>query len=444
MCQPPKHDKGDAMPGSAFPDRSAIVSEQTARLRALLLALSPANAFYAKKLHALREVATLEDFSERAPFTTKKELSEDQHSHPPFGTNLTFPIGAYTRYHQTSASTGAPLRWLDTEESWAWMLSNWDRVYDAAGVTRADRIFFAFSFGPFIGFWTAFEAGTRRGCLCIPGGGMSSTARLRAIVDNATTVLCCTPTYALRLAGASHEDPAAPVDMSRSRIRRIIVAGEPGGSILGVRRRIEEAWGGARVCDHHGMTEVGPVSYECPSTPGCLHIIDRSYYAEVVDPNTGSAAPPGQTGELVLTTLGRTGSPLLRYRTGDLVRRGPLTACACGSFEFKLEGGILGRADDMVLVRGVNVYPAAIEELVCEFTEVVEYRVTLSSERNMSELGMEIEPVASCADATALARQIEERLKSALTLRVPVKAVPCGSLPRFEMKAKRWVRLDRH
>ncbi|MBI3831195.1 MAG: AMP-binding protein [Planctomycetes bacterium] len=424
-------------------DRAEVERGQFARLRALLAALESSNAFYAKKLSSLGKIVSLEDFSARAPFTAKSELIEDQRAHPPFGSNLTFPLERYTRYHQTSASTGAPLRWLDTEESWAWMLSNWDRVYDAAGVTRADRIFFAFSFGPFIGFWTAYESGTRRGCLCIPGGGMSSAARLRAIVDNAATVLCCTPTYALRLAGAASEDPAAPVDLARSKIRRIIVAGEPGGSIPGVRKRIEEVWGSARVCDHHGMTEVGPVSYECPSTPGRLHIIDSSYYAEVIDPNTGTVVPAGQTGELVLTTLGRTGSPLVRYRTGDLVRRGPPQACACGQFDFKLEGGILGRADDMVLVRGVNVYPAAIEELVREFAEAVEYRVELFSERNMSELRIQIEPVPGCADAAGLARKIEERLKAALTLRVPVKAVPCGSLPRFEMKAKRWVRLDK-
>ncbi|MCW8132463.1 MAG: AMP-binding protein [Planctomycetota bacterium] len=428
------------MAEAAGPDRSALEAAQTARLRALLEALAPANRFYARKLDGVTPPKTLAEFSARVPFTTKRELADDQRLHPPYGTNLTFPLEKYTRYCQTSASTGAPLRWLDTNDGWAWMLANWDRVYDAAGVNEHDRVFFAFSFGPFLGFWTAFECGTRRGCLCIPGGGMSSAARLRAILDNAVTVLCCTPTYALRLAEAAREEAGDPIDLSKSKIRRILVAGEPGGSIPSVRQRIEAAWPGARVVDHHGMTEVGPVSYECPARPGVLHIIEDAYYAEVVDPATGAPAEGSATGELVLTTLGRTGSPLLRYRTGDVVRRAAAGRCACGTFDAALEGGILGRADDMVVVRGVNVYPSAVEEIMRGFPDVAEFRVHVTAERSMAELRLEVEPVAACADAEQLARRVEERVKAVLSLRVPVASVAPGVLPRFEMKAKRWVR----
>jgi phenylacetate-CoA ligase len=263
----------------------------------LLAAILPANRFYARKLENL---ATLDDL-----FTTKQELIDDQAAHPPYGTNLTFPLDRYTRFCQTSGTSGHPLHWLDTSESWNWMLGNWDRVYEAAGVTSKDHIFFAFSFGPFLGFWTAFEAATRMGALAIPGGGMRTSVRLNTILDTRATVLCCTPTYAIRLAETAAE---SHIDLEKSNVRRIIVAGEPGGSIASTRAHIEKSWPGARVVDHHGMTETGPVSYGCPARPGVLHIIESSYIAEVLD------------GELILTNLGRIGSPLIRYGTGDLVR----------------------------------------------------------------------------------------------------------------------------
>jgi phenylacetate-CoA ligase len=345
------------MTGGKHPNHPEIAAGQLAQLRSLVAELFPANSFYSKKLAAAGatfDIASLEDFSARFPFTTKQELVYDQRRHPPFGTNLTYPLADYTRYHQTSGTSGAPLRWLDTPESWDWMVESWVKVFNAAGVERSDRVYFAFSFGPFIGFWLAFEAAARLGCLCLPGGGLSSAARLRGIIDNQATILCCTPTYAARLAEVA---AAEKIDLAAAKVKTIIVAGEPGGSIPATRNRLAELWHGARVFDHHGMTEVGPVTYECPQAPCVLHIIESAYFAEVIDPRTQKPVVPGQTGELVLTTLGRTGSPLLRYRTGDLVKCGVrsaecgTTACACGRFDLALEGGILGRTDDMVVVR---------------------------------------------------------------------------------------------
>src|SRR5262249_29095734 len=242
---------------------------------------------------------------ENIPFTTKRELIEDQRANPPYGSNLTFPLSRYTRFSQTNGTTGTPLRWLDTPESWDWMCGNWRRVFEAADVHAGDRIFFAFSFGPFLGFWVAFDAATRMGCLAVPGGGMRSSARLHAILDNRITVLCCTPTYALRLGESAREEN---IDISQSNVGKIIVAGEPGGSIKSTQSRIEALWPHARVIDHHGMTEVGPVTYACPRRERVLHVIEDSYFAEIIDPITGRAA---ERGELVLTNLGRIGSPLI-------------------------------------------------------------------------------------------------------------------------------------
>jgi len=185
------------------------------------------------------------------------------------------------------------------------------------------------------------------------GGGLSSGARLRLILDNRASVVLCTPTYALHLARFAREQ-GIRLDASTPgySVRSLIVAGEPGGSIPATRARIEEAWN-ARVFDHSGMTEIGPLAIECSANPGGLHILEDDYFAEVLDTKTGNVAAAGQPGELVLTNLGRLGSPLLRYRTGDLVRVDP-RPCPCGRKWLRLDGGILGRTDDMIAIRGNN------------------------------------------------------------------------------------------
>jgi phenylacetate-CoA ligase len=430
----------------AFPHRSAIASHQLGQLRALASALLPANPFYKLKLSGAGvtgDLASLEEFSRRVPFTTKTELVEDQRRHPPYGTNLTFPLARYTRCHQTSGTSGAPLRWLDTPESWSWMLDNWAEVFRAAEVTRADHVFFAFSFGPFLGFWTAFESALRLGCRCLPGGGMNSLVRLRVILEHEITVLCCTPTYAIHLAEVAAQEK---INLAASKVKTIIVAGEPGGSIPATRQRLAQLWPGARICDHHGMTEIGPVTLECPVRPGVLHVLESAYFPEIINPQTGQPAAPGEAGELVLTNLGRTGSPLLRYRTGDLVQPQTLDPklatlpCPCGRFDLALEGGIRGRTDDMVVVRGVNFFPGAVEEIIRQTGGVAEFRVRVAHVRALAELSVEIEPLPDCADPRALARRLESAFDNAFALRVPVTPVAPGSLPRFEMKARRWVK----
>ncbi len=349
------------------------------------------------------------------PFTTKADLVADFAAHPPYGSNLTFPRERYTHFCQTSGTTGAPLAILDTPESWDWMLGNWQRIYRESGVLPGDGIYFAFSFGPFLGFWTAFEAAAKYGALCIPGGGLSSAARLRAMSVHRPRVLCCTPTYALHLADVARKEGI------EVRVEKIIVAGEPGGSIPSVRERMSVAWGGAEVIDHYGMTEVGPVAFQKTGQPGALHIIEESYFAEVIDPQTLAPVADGELGELVLTSLGRIAWPLLRYRTGDLVRRR-------GSV---LEGGIIGRADDMVVVRGVNIYPSAVDAVVRQIPQIIEYRVTVWKRSEMTELAIEIE--STDVDAAA---QLERALSESFSLRIPVALV--DTLPRFELKAHRW------
>ena len=435
------------MADDSFPARPTIASSQLGQLRRLLAALIPANPFYTKKFSqagVTARVPSLEEFSQTFPFTTKQEIAEDQRAQPPYGTNLTFPLERYTRFHQTSGTTGAPIRWLDTPESWQRMVGNWTQIFRAAGATAADRVFFAFSFGPFIGFWLAYEAAQQLGCLSIPGGGLGSAARLGVMIENSATILCCTPTYALRLAEVAAEEK---IDLGARRVKTIVVAGEPGGSLPALRARLQVLWQGARVFDHHGMTETGPVTHECPKRPGVLHVLEPAYIAEVIDPASGQPAGPGQSGELVLTTLGRAGSPLLRYRTGDLVKpvHQPSTInhepCVCGRHTLTLEGGILGRVDDMVIVRGVNIYPTAVEDIIRGCGAVAEYQVIVSHANSLAELSVRVEPTVNGGDPSAVVKRLEKAFQDAFALRVPVHPVPRGTLPRFEMKAKRWVKL---
>ena len=430
----------EPVPAAECQSRAALAARQAERLRRLLLAIDGRNPFYTAKLRragiAPADLVLPRDLA-RLPLTTKAELVADQDAAPPWGTALTYPVERYTRYNQTSSTTGRPLRWLDTAESWQWMLDCWRAVYRGARVGADDRILFPFSFGPFLGFWTAFDAGTQLGAHCVPAGGMTSEARLALIDVVRPTVICCTPTYALRLVEVARQGRGAGPPLADSSVRVLIVAGEPGGSIPATREQIERGWG-ARVIDHHGLTEVGPVSFECWDKPGAVHLNECEYIGEVLDPDSGQPVPAGEPGELVLTNPGRTASPLIRYRTGDLVVL-DADRCVCGRTLARLDGGIRSRIDDMVHVSGVNVYPTAIEAVLRAVVEVVEYRATIASRGALRAVSVEVELDPSVAQPEAVCRRTEQRLRAALGLTVPVTAVAAGSLPRFEMKARRCV-----
>lgn len=436
-------------PGSESPQgtptRPDLAREQWRQFCRLVAAVAPSNPFYLERWRgarmpppetppAQRVVVDLAELLWTYPLLTKAEIAADQESRPPFGTNLTYPLPAYTRFSQTSGTSGRPLRWLDTPEAWQWMVDHWKTVLWHSGVTPADRVLFAFSFGPFLGFWTAFEAAALYGCLCLPGGGMGTDARLAVLSENAATVLCCTPTYALRLGEAAREREA-----DTGSLRLILVAGEPGAAIPATRDRILDLWPSARLKDHHGLTEVGPVSYECPARPGVLHVLESGYIPEVLSPRSLEPVGPGDEGELVLTNLGRLGSPLVRYRTGDLVRRAGREPCDCGSWELALEGGILGRTDDMVVVRGVNVYPSALEAVLMRIPGLADYRAEITENRSMAELAITVEPTPG-SSPEALSTRVAAELRTTLGLRVRVATAPPGALPRFELKSRRWVR----
>lgn len=414
-------------------DSAPLAAHQLGRLNALLKAILPQNHFYADKLSqipadALRSAGgPLESLDElkQLPFTFKDELLNPLHPGD-LAANLTFPQDRYTRFHQTSGTRGRPLVVLDTAEDWAWWIDCWQFVLDAAEVAPGQCVFMAFSFGPFVGFWSAFDAACARGCLVVPSGGLSTLARLELLRRSRATAVFCTPSYALHLAEVATENHILIGDLD---VTKLILAGEPGGSVAEVRNRIENVWQ-ARVIDHSGATEVGPWGYGDPQGEG-LYVNENDFIAEFLSLETGADAGEGELAELVLTNLGRVGSPVIRYRTGDLVRpswrrEGP------NRFVF-LPGGVLSRADDMMVIRGVNVFPSSIEQILRGFPEVIEYRMTARTSGAMDQLVVEIEDRLN--DPNRVAQELQLRLG----LKVEVRTTPLGSLPRVEGKGKRFV-----
>lgn len=403
-------------PGEAALDQF----NQLARLRAMLTEVLARNPFWRGRLGDRPLPGAVEDFR-RLPLMSNQELSTDIRDHPPFGSNLTYSLEAYSRYHQTSGSTGAPLPVLDTDRCWEWWCDCWDAVLDACGVHSGDRAFFAFSFAPFIGFWSAHAAVVRRHLLAVPGGGASTLRRLHLLRDTGCTVLFSTPTYAMHMVEVAERES---IDIAASSIRCLILAGEPGGSMPTVRKRLRDAWN-AEVFDHGGATEIGAYGIPCPQGRG-LFLNEREFIAEVLALDEDHPVEEGHTGELVLTNLGRWGYPVIRYRTGDLVRPERLDE------GLLLAGGILGRVDQMMVVRGVNLHPSAIEEAVRRSAGESEFRISVTRQGAMDEAEIEVEAAPpSC-------RHIAEDVRSTYGVRVEVKSVPRNSLPRWQAKAKRF------
>jgi phenylacetate-CoA ligase len=366
--------------------------------------------------------------SDEIPLLTKDELVKDQERYPPFGTNLTFELERYTHVHQTSGTTGVPLKVLDTTDDWAWWKRELARTFRAAGIGPGDRVALAFSFGPHVQFWAAKEGLQEVGAMAVPLGGMTSVQRLQTMASLETTALMCTPTYALRLAEVALKQR---LDHALQTVQRVICTGEPGASLPAVRARIEEGF--EAVClDHAGLTEVGPFGYSCPGGGG-LHVDESEFVCEILDPDLRSTAP-GERGELVLTPLGRFGFPVLRYRTGDIVVNTD-KSCPVGHPDRWLPGGIVGRTDDMVVIRGMNVYPSAIEEAVRQVTASGEFRITFYSESGaMDEIRLEVE----LDDGTDF-RRLQDLIRQQLGLRVRLVPVAPGLLPRAEGKSRRVV-----
>jgi phenylacetate-CoA ligase len=407
------------MAKSAAQRRADAAEPRTlARLTELVAEVAATNTFQRERLEGL-ELRALPDLR-AVPAVTKADLVDDQQRHPPFGTNLTYPLERYTHLHQTSGTSGATLRVLDTAEDWAWWRECVAKVMRSAGLGADDVVALAYSFGPYIQFWASYEGAGAVGATAVALGGMDSIQRLETISEYGATMLLCTPSYAVHLAKVAAQNDLCDALGS---VQKILCTGEPGASLPAVRGEIESLWD-ARCFDHAGLSEVGAFGYPCDAAGG-VHLNEDEFVAEVLDPGTCDPVEDGEIGELVVTSLGRKGFPVIRYRTGDVVQThaGP---CPAGHPGRWLPGGIVGRTDDMVVIRGMNVFPSAIEQILRESGGIGEFRITFYNDPTaMDEVKVEVE-LARPGDA----RAIQARMRQRLGLRVRIVPLKAGVLPQ--------------
>ncbi len=423
-------------------DREQLRALQLLKLQHMVtraMATSPFHRRLYEKAKVRPEAIRSLDDLRRLPFMTREDWMQCQADQPLFGDLITRPREEAIRYHLTSGTSGRqPLRVLDSRKDWSWIADMWCYGFWGFGVRPTDTVFFAFSYGSFIGFWGAHYCCEKIGCLVLPSGNMTTENRVKQIVEMGATTVCATPTYALRMAQAAQQ---LGIDLPRdAKVDKVIVSGEPAGSIPATKKLIENLWG-AKCGDTAGMTEIGTIMiFECREQPGGTHIIEDHFIEEVLDPESLAPVGYGERGERVVTSFGRGFIPLIRYRTKDLVIKVPHDRCGCGRTGDIYDGGIQGRVDDMKLVRGTNVYPRAVEAIVREYSEVDEFQIVLTREDGIrDEITVKVELKPACGERwPALRGELADDLAGAHEgLRFNVERAADGELPRFELKAKR-------
>lgn len=386
------------------------------------------------------QLKTLDDLR-RAPFMTREDWMQSLSDKPLFGDLLSTDPENAIRYHLTSGTTGrTPIRVLDSLKDWEWIAEMWCYGLWGFGIRPSDIVYFAFGYGSFIGFWGAHLACEKMGALVVPGGAQTTEARIKQIIELGATTVCSTPTYALNLWAKAQE---MGIDLAKdSKVKMLIASGEPAGSIPAAKKQLEQAWG-AKCGDTAGMTEIGTIMiFECSHQPGGTHIIEDHYIEEVINPETGEPVGYGELGERVVTSFGRGFIPVVRYRTKDMVMRVPAATCSCGRTWDIYDGGIRGRWDDMKLIRGTNVYPSAVESIVREYEAIGEFQIYLWRKDDLQdEITVKVEIKPGYDDAWHdLHRTMKKDLAEAHEgLRFNVDRVEHGTLPRFELKARRLV-----
>ena len=431
------------------PKNETLPREQLQQLQALKLRRLCEWAYASSPFHQRRfdavgvkpdQIKTLDDLR-RIPFMTREEWMDSQLEHPIYGDLLATEQINAIRYHLTSGTTGrTPIRVLDSMKDWEWIAEMWCYGLWGFGVRPEDTVYFAFGYGSFIGFWGAHYCCEKLGALVIPGGAQTTEARIKQIVEMGATTVCSTPTYALTLWTRARE---MGIDLAKDgKVNKIILSGEPAGSIPAVKRQLEEAWG-AKCGDTAGMTELGTIMiFECSRQSGGTHIIEDHFIEEVINPATGEPVGYGELGERVVTSFGRGFIPVLRYRTKDMVMKVPAQTCSCGRTWDLYDGGIRGRWDDMKLIRGTNVYPRAVEAIIREYPAIDEFQIYVWRKDDLTdEITIKVEIKQGLDDQWP---QIQQTLVKDLAnahegLRFNIELMDYGALPRFELKAKRLV-----
>jgi len=384
------------------------------------------------------DIKTMDDIA-RVPKVEKSMMRDIQKKHPyPYGDMLCVPLEDVTEFHQTSGTTGQPVYQPDTWQDWEWWAESWAYILYAQGYRRSDRIFIPFGYNVFIAFWTAHYGAEKLGCEVVPGGVLNTEARILKMRELRATALMATPTYVLGMADTARKklgiDPAKDLN-----IQRITCAGEPGASIPATKKRMEEAWG-AKVYDHIGATEIGAWSYECREQPGGLHVNEGLFLVQIEDIETGEIIEtPGKPGKMVITAFDRIAQPCIRFDSKDIIVWHQ-DRCTCGRTFRMIKGGVIGRADDITKVKGVLLAPTAIEEVVRGIPELGdEYEVIVEKKGDMDDISLKVElqPGTESGKDRILAI-LNDQLRVKTNLRYNISFHAYGSLPRYEVKAKRF------
>ena len=370
------------------------------------------------------EIAALDELAQ-LPFTVKDDLRASY----PLG-RIAVPHARLRRIHASSGTGGTPTVVAYTEHDldvWATVMA---RCMEMAGVGPGTVVHNAYGYGLFTGGLGFHMGAERLGALVVPASGGVTARQAILLRDLRAQVLCCTPSYALHIAQAAREAGIEELSLTLG-----LFGAEPWTG--GMRERLESELG-LTALNFYGLSEiVGPgVAAECPETRDGLHVQEDHFLVEVVDPHTGARVPDGTEGELVFTTLTKEALPLLRYRTGDIasVTREP---CACGR-PFARMSAVRGRRDDMLIVRGINVYPSQIEHLLLGVAGVApHYHLVLERPAELDELTVVCEPDAPGADVAALAARVAHAIRGTIGVHVHVDVRPPGTVPRSEGKAVR-------
>ena len=422
--------------------RDKIESLQLERFKERMAYVYDNSPLYRKKYDKAgikpSDIKTVSDIS-NVPFTGKEELLESQNSNPPWGNFMCVPPEDGVRVFQTTGTTGTPLKVMLNQKDWTDHFYNQFMYFmNAYGIKKSDILYVPFGYGLYIAWWGFQAALEQAGVMIVPGGAQSSKDRVKNIFNWGATVICGTPTYLLHLGEVAMN---MGIDLADSKVGIVVAAGEPGANVASTKRAIENTYG-AKCYDDIGSSEISNFGFECVFQKG-THVNENMFYAECLDPDTLEPVKDGEVGELVLSNLCTETMPLLRYRIKDLVKfnREP---CECGRSFLRLDGGILGRSDDMFQFGGVNVFPSAIENLIRKVDNFSnEYQIVVPKKGSKKRIKIRVEPVSDKVAKKELQHSVErfiEDFKYNVTFTPAVEVVEAGKLPRFEGKAKRLAR----
>ena len=422
--------------------REELEKRQLENFRKQMKYVMEKSPFYRNKFTAAgveaEDIKTMDDVR-RVPFTTKQELLKSQEEYPIFGNFPCITRDQTTRVFQTSGTTGKPLKIPFSKKDWFKTFYEQFSYYLCGyGITKKDTVFFPFTYGTFIAWWGIQNVMEQHGVTIVPGGGQTSDARVKSILEWEATIVCGTPTYIIYLGELAKK---LDIDLPGSKVRIVITAGEPGAQVAATKRLIERLYG-AKTYDDIGSTEITNFGFECVAQKG-THMNEYMFLPESLHTETGKPTAEGEVGELVLSNLFCESAPLLRYMTKDLVRF-KYGTCDCGRTFLRMDGGVLGRADDMFTFGGVNIFPSAVENFIRGIpTFSNEYQLVVPKQGSGKRMTIRVEPASPNVteeQAKNAVKQLRDSIGYNIKITADIDLVAPGTLPRFEGKAKRVIR----